>query len=232
MKLSDRLARAAKDDAAPAGRPTAATPAGARPTTARTRRAPSSDGTASRSAAPAPAPRKAPAKVRPPAVGTPDRRAGGRRAVDAEPLLGGVDGLRAAVRAAVVEELGPSLGGTAVDEALVRSLLEHHLDEASRSSRATVGPAERAEFLETTLADMLGWGPLTPLMADPSVTEVMVNAVDSVWVERAGVARTHVRPLLVDAVVPHGHRPDRRAGRRRVDETARWSTPGCPTAAA
>ena len=41
---------------------------------------------------------------------------------------------------------------------------------------------------------MLGWGVLTPLMDDPTVTEVMCNGVDEVWVEREGrLERTDVR---------------------------------------
>jgi pilus assembly protein CpaF len=42
--------------------------------------------------------------------------------------------------------------------------------------------------------DLLGLGPLQPLLADPTVSEVMVNSFDDVWVERAGcVEPTRVR---------------------------------------
>jgi pilus assembly protein CpaF len=180
-----------------------------------------------KAAAPAtkPAARSAPAgaKVPParPAADSPvpvlERRKGGRRAADAEPLPG-LEGLRAKVRAAVVAELGPSLGAGVVDEARVRRLVEQHLDEASRSSRVTVGPTERADFLEQTLADMLGWGVLTPLMAEDGVTEIMVNSHTDVWVERAGVvSRTDVRFATAGAYRMVIDRMLAIAG-RRVDE--------------
>ena len=120
-----------------------------------------------------------------PAAGMPTAQA-----VEASAL----DDLRATVRGAVVSELGPRLAEAAVDDDELRGLLTKHLEKAVRTSTARVGPAERDEFIEATLADMLGWGPLTPLMADPTVTEVMCNGPDCVYVERAGrVEMTDVR---------------------------------------
>ncbi|MFQ5619948.1 MAG: CpaF family protein [Rhodospirillales bacterium] len=46
--------------------------------------------------------------------------------------------------------------------------------------------SEQAALIETIVDDMLGYGPLEPLLADASVTDVMVNGPDRVWVERAG----------------------------------------------
>src|SRR3546814_2601139 len=36
------------------------------------------------------------------------------------------------------------------------------------------------------MSDTLGYGPLDPLLADETVTEVMCNAHDDIWVERGG----------------------------------------------
>jgi pilus assembly protein CpaF len=100
------------------------------------------------------------------------------------------------------------------------------LDPVSRRDRLT-GAARRAEPL---LADELvtgavsraldrlsGLGPLEPLLADPAVTEVMVNGGGSVWVERSG--RIERCPLALDEptvmhlieriVAPLGRRVDR-----------------------
>ena len=105
-----------------------------------------------------------------------------------------LDDLRTKVRTAVVAELGPRLADSTVDDDELRELLAKQLGRALRTSSATVGPAEREEFVETTLADMLGWGVLTPLMADQTVTEVMCNGPDNIYVERAGrVETTDVR---------------------------------------
>src|SRR5205823_4869324 len=45
------------------------------------------------------------------------------------------------------------------------------------------------EVARRVLADATGFGPIDELLVDPSVTEVMVNGPDRVWVERHGVVQ-------------------------------------------
>jgi pilus assembly protein CpaF len=45
---------------------------------------------------------------------------------------------------------------------------------------------EQRELVESLIADMLGLGPLEPLMADETVTDIMVNGPKQVYVERKG----------------------------------------------
>ena len=45
---------------------------------------------------------------------------------------------------------------------------------------------QRAKFINELLDEILGLGPLEELMRDPAVTEIMVNAPDRVFIERAG----------------------------------------------
>ncbi len=144
-----------------------------------------------------------------------ERRATSRLPV---PELSGLEALRAKVRSAVVAELGPRLTSAAIDDGAVRRLIEHHLDQAARSSKVSVGPTERAAFIDSTLSEMLGWGVLSPLMADPAVTEIMVNGLSSVWVERHGVIeRSDVRFSTMAAYRTVIDRMLAVAG-RRVDE--------------
>jgi pilus assembly protein CpaF len=84
-----------------------------------------------------------------------------------------------------------------------------------------VPPSERAEFLDSTLAEMLGWGVLTPLMDDPSITEIMCNGPHEVWVERAGkIETTDVRFPTESSYRQVIDRMLATAG-RRVDEVSR-----------
>jgi len=86
------------------------------------------------------------------------------------------------------------------------------------ASDAAVLPAElRAEIEELILRDAVGLGPLEELLADPEVEDVLVNAPDSVYVERAGrIERTGVtfasEQALRDAIerilAPLGRRVD------------------------
>lgn len=218
MKLSDRLARQGKDPQDEDDSPDApAQPRVVQPRAvqsppragANNRAAVRSAGAASRTSTRAKAAEKAETVAGIPVALTPKRAApasakvagpgakkpnGRLSAKSSEKMLTGIDELRKTVRAAVVAELGPTLATGAVDEAQIRALLEQQLDAASSSSKISIGPTERTHFLESTLADMLGWGALTILMEDPEVTEIMVNGLDSVWVEKAGrITRSRVR---------------------------------------
>lgn len=113
--------------------------------------------------------------------GLPDHRRGGSAA---EPA--GLEGIKARARTAVVATLAPGLGTDAVDEARLRRELEARLDDELRSSPISIPPQERAAFVDATLADMLGWGALTPLMENPAITEIMCNSADDVWIEVNG----------------------------------------------
>jgi pilus assembly protein CpaF len=81
--------------------------------------------------------------------------------------------------------------------------------------------AREREFLLERLADeILGLGPLQPLLSDPAISEVMVNGFDDVWVERSGlVQKTSIRfddeehlRRIIDRIVS-------RVG-RRIDEAS------------
>src|SRR3954469_13352499 len=74
--------------------------------------------------------------------------------------LEGTDELARRVRAIVVEEL--------------------------KAEDAPLSARDRAELESEIAADILGYGPLEPFLLDPSVTEVMVNGYDRLFIERAG----------------------------------------------
>jgi pilus assembly protein CpaF len=53
---------------------------------------------------------------------------------------------------------------------------------------------ERNRLAEELVEETTGLGPLAPLMADPAITDILVNGPDQVWVERFGrLERTEVR---------------------------------------
>ncbi|KQC38391.1 TadA family conjugal transfer-associated ATPase [Frankia sp. ACN1ag] len=73
---------------------------------------------------------------------------------------------------------------------------------AGTGRREAAGPHEpESATTEPRGAGPLGAGPLDPFLADPDVTDVLVNAPDEVWVERRGrLARTPVTFADEDAV--------------------------------
>jgi pilus assembly protein CpaF len=116
-------------------------------------------------------------------------------------------GLVDAVHAALLAAAPASVGDRAAVAAAVRR--EHPL----------LGDPEVAAIAAAVAARAVGLGPLDPLLADPSVTEVMVNGGGAVWVERHGrLERTALRlaaaevDLVVERIVgPLGLRADRRS---------------------
>src|SRR2546428_8506685 len=54
--------------------------------------------------------------------------------------------------------------------------------------------AERERVIEELLDEVFGLGPLEPLLKDPSISDILVNGFDNVYVERAGrMVETNIR---------------------------------------
>ena len=88
------------------------------------------------------------------------------------------------VRELVLDELGPKVSGMSGDMLAVE--VKAALDRIIQREDVRVSPRERRAFVQEMIADTLGYGPLDPLLQDPSITEVMCNAYDDIWVERDG----------------------------------------------
>jgi pilus assembly protein CpaF len=99
---------------------------------------------------------------------------------------------------------------------------DHPLDDGAlaslvRQESPLLATEQVAGVVARVRARILGLGPLEPLLADPAVTDILVNGPGPVWVERRGhVVRTGVEldgaaiDLLVERVVaPLGLRADR-----------------------
>ncbi|MCY4012164.1 MAG: CpaF family protein [Gammaproteobacteria bacterium] len=104
--------------------------------------------------------------------------------------------------------------GTAELEAWIASVL--HRIETSPDAPPIGGDHAR---LATRLVDeMRGLGPIGPLLRDPDVSDIMVNGLDSVYVERHGrLAKVDVNFRDVDHLTHIAQRIAQNAG-RRVDE--------------
>ena len=80
--------------------------------------------------------------------------------------------------------------------------------------------AERRRLVDDLLEETLGVGPLAPLMADPAVSDILVNRPDQIYVERFGrLEKTDVRLRDRDHLVRIIQRIAARVG-RRIDESS------------
>ena len=79
---------------------------------------------------------------------------------------------------------------------------------------------DREALIESVVAESIGLGPIEPLLADDSVSEVMINGPDSVYVERSGqLQRVPVRFLSNHSLMSVIERIVTPLG-RRIDEGA------------
>ncbi len=81
----------------------------------------------------------------------------------------------------------------------------------------TIDVAMRDELFRNVIAEFFGFGPIQAFLDDPSVTEVMVNRADRIYVERGGKPvltpvtfddDAHVRKIIDRIIVPLGRRLD------------------------
>jgi pilus assembly protein CpaF len=75
---------------------------------------------------------------------------------------------------------------TTLTEAELEATVRTMIDVALGSLSGLPPALERERLAEQVLHEAIGLGPLEPLLADESVTEIMVNAHDQIFVERAG----------------------------------------------
>jgi pilus assembly protein CpaF len=117
-----------------------------------------------------------------------------------------LDALAAKLRERLLAEVADA-GGDVTER--IRALVEREA--------GLLGPADRAELVRRVVERSLGLGPLEPLLADPTVDEVVVNGPGRVWVERRGrLERTEVafagdgelRHAIERILAPLGRRVD------------------------
>jgi pilus assembly protein CpaF len=107
--------------------------------------------------------------------------------------------------------------GALKNNAATRQEVENRLVEALAGTRVVLPEAMRAELVRDMLNDFFGFGPIQPLLEDPSISEVMVNGPSQVYVERKGRLTLtgvkfddddHVRRVIDRIILPLGRRVD------------------------
>ncbi|HYO36735.1 MAG TPA: CpaF family protein [Geodermatophilus sp.] len=128
--------------------------------------------------------------------------------------------LKDRVSKALFERMGNRMNDPSLSEEQLRTLVLGELDTVVEEERVPLSADERARLTAELADDVLGYGPLQRLLEDPSVTEIMCNGPDAVYVEQEGrLVRTgtrftseeHLR-RVIDRIVS-------RVG-RRIDESS------------
>ncbi|MFT4286762.1 TadA family conjugal transfer-associated ATPase [Nocardioides sp.] len=102
-------------------------------------------------------------------------------------------------------------------------LTPHRVAEALRATGAPIGDATVLAVYESLRRDVVGAGPLEPLLRLPGVTDVLVNGPDQVWIDRgSGLEPAAVTFPNDDAVRRLAQRLAAAAG-RRLDDAAPYA---------
>ncbi|MER3405618.1 MAG: type II secretion system protein E, partial [Chloroflexota bacterium] len=97
------------------------------------------------------------------------------------------DELKTRVQNKLVSELDPKLDLSNLEE--VRRTIEEKFQQTLDEEGITITRLERQNLFEQIVAEILGHGPIEPLLQDDTISEVMVNGPKSVWIEQAGKLR-------------------------------------------
>jgi pilus assembly protein CpaF len=173
--------------------------------------------------APAEPPAEGAAPPSPPTAGTPPpappaAQAGGgvtSRFSSAMPARESFREAKFRVQNRLINELDPKLDLT--NQVEVRRQIEELFGKIADEEGLALTRAERVRMLEQITDEILGLGPLEPLLRDETLTEVMVNGPQQVYIERDGKLELtnvtfqndeHVMKIIQRIIAPIGRRVD------------------------
>src|SRR5919109_206500 len=131
------------------------------------------------------------------------------------PQAGSYFDLKTRVQNKLLSELDPSMDITRTDE--VRRTIQDLFEQILAEENIVLSRPERARLFEQIAAEILGLGPLQPLLEDDTITEIMVNGAKNIYIERKGKVHRvpvtfenndHVMRIIDRIVAPLGRRID------------------------
>jgi len=134
-------------------------------------------------------------------------------------VMTSADGLadfKAKVHDSLFERLGTRLF-EATSEDQMQSLVLTEIAALMDATESALSPAERQRLVQDIARDVMGLGPIEQFLADPTVTEVMVNGSNFIYAERNGVieetgarfvSEEHLRRVIDRIVSSVGRRID------------------------
>ncbi len=129
---------------------------------------------------------------------------------------GGVD-IKSLVQSRLLEDLGPGdmFDMTRMEE--LRARIDELFNTILAEENIVLARNERRRLHDQIVAELLGYGPLEPLLEDPEITEIMTVGHDKIYVERGGLLESvpvhfeseeHLRRIIDRIVAPLGRRID------------------------
>lgn len=125
--------------------------------------------------------------------------------------------LKIKIHKQVIEELEQGEKGEDFDEIRLAKNIEELVQPIIDHEAGFIPRADRNKIVSEIIDEVLGFGPINPLIHDSSVSEIMVNGPNQVYVERSGKIvltdisfrdNDHVLHIIEKIVAPIGRRID------------------------
>lgn len=138
-----------------------------------------------------------------------------RRAPSVRQSQNTMSSIKERIQDKLLAELDPQMDITKTDE--IRRTMEDMFNQILSTEAIILSRSERQRLFEQITAEILGFGPLEPLLADDTISEIMVNGPNHIFVEKKGkLVKTnlnfesddHVLRIIDRIVSPLGRRID------------------------
>src|SRR3989442_3008816 len=104
----------------------------------------------------------------------------------AQRIVDPLEALKRKIHQSLLQALGPKLYDLNMTSEQLEFRVRQKLQEVLEEEETPLSAADRTRLIAETTDDILGYGPIEPFLRDQTVTEVMVNRHDVVYVEREG----------------------------------------------
>src|SRR5450830_1272000 len=151
----------------------------------------------------------------PPGPGVTSSSPAGQRLLSQAPVRESLREVKFRIQSRVIQDLDPKLD--LANQVEVRRQIEEIFGRVIDEEGLALTRAERVRMLEQITDEIIGLGPLEPLLRDETVTEIMVNGPRQVYVERSGRLELtnvvfqnddHVMRIIDRIISPIGRRID------------------------
>jgi len=151
----------------------------------------------------------------PPGPGVTSSSPAGQRLLSQAPIRESLREVKFRIQSRVIQDLDPKLD--LANQVEVRRQIEEIFGRVIDEEGLALTRAERVRMLEQITDEIIGLGPLEPLLRDETVTEIMVNGPRQVYVERSGRLELtnvvfqnddHVMRIIDRIISPIGRRID------------------------
>ena len=133
-------------------------------------------------------------------------------------VLPSLSAAKAAIHKLLVERHADEIDIT--DRAGVRATIARVVDDYLRTTGLSVNRLDYGNLVDALLDEVLGLGPLQPLLEDPAISEIMINNPGQIYIERQG--RVTLSPMVFESAAQMRQVIDRIVSSvgRRVDESS------------